>query len=107
MGRNRSTSAVSPLFVIPAPFGSEASKREQAGTHSPQSKLSLRLARSAGNAGPSGVLSDRRASWQLHGSRPVPARAFQALAAPDFPPLVKWVFTWIGWLALRDLDRTA
>jgi hypothetical protein len=82
--------------VIPAPLASEASKREQAGTHAPGR---IRLIESMNPQwidhfneetgeildGPADGAVQRlraRARFEVHGSRPSPARAFQALAAP-------------------------
>jgi hypothetical protein len=66
-------------YVFPAPLASEASKREKAGTHALSSLLSERTRRATM---PRGSEMNARACSQVHGSRPFPARAFQALAVP-------------------------
>ncbi|HEY7548296.1 MAG TPA: hypothetical protein VH913_02130, partial [Hyphomicrobiaceae bacterium] len=66
-------------FVIPAPLASEASKRESAGTHAPGNLLLDRTTRATV---PRGTGTNARVCSQVHGPRPFPARAFQALAAP-------------------------
>ena len=75
---NRSLSS----YVIPAPLARAAGERDQAGTHAPGSLLSDRMVGTTAPRLPGGTKTRGGSCFEVHGSRPVPAWALQAQAAP-------------------------